>query len=110
MSYNDRKKLRKRAELEEFESVTAMLDDAVRDTIVPAICTNPECEFTDYMEPDQDAGFCEDCGTNSVKSCLVVAGVPKPPASAPRLALCAHQLIAVVSPSSLHEPAVCSSY
>ena len=72
MSYNDRKKLRKPAELEEFESVTAMLDDAVRDSVVPGMCMNPGCDFTDYVEADQDG---EDCLTNTVKSCLVLAGV-----------------------------------
>jgi len=45
----------------------------MNDSTVPAICTN--CDATSYMEPDQEKGFCENCGNNSVVSCLVLAGL-----------------------------------
>jgi hypothetical protein len=40
-----------------------------------AICINPDCDETCTMEPDQDAGWCESCQTNSVKSILILAGL-----------------------------------
>lgn len=43
--------------------------------VVPGICTNPNCEEIYQYEPDQDEGYCESCGTNSVKSGLIMLGV-----------------------------------
>ena len=36
---------------------------------------NPSCSYTTEMEPDQDAGFCEECGTQTVKSAPILAGL-----------------------------------
>ena len=36
---------------------------------------NEDCDFTCEMEPDQDAGFCEECCTNSMQSALILAGL-----------------------------------
>jgi hypothetical protein len=57
------------------KSVGAMLEASVTDSVAPAICTEPECDHTTEMEPDQDAGYCEACGKNSVASALVLAGL-----------------------------------
>lgn len=43
---------------------------ALVDGVAPGICMNPECDYTTEVEPDQDAGHCEACGTNTVKSGL----------------------------------------
>ncbi len=51
----------------------SMLEDAVIDSVVPAIC--PKCEYTTDMEPDQDEGYCELCENTTVKSCLILAGI-----------------------------------
>jgi Mg/Co/Ni transporter MgtE len=75
MSYDDRKKLRKLAKLEDCESVIKLLEKAVRDSVVPGMCVNPGCDFTAYVEPDQWAAWCDDCNTPTVKSCLVLADV-----------------------------------
>jgi hypothetical protein len=48
---------------------------SISDSVAPAICTEPECDYTTEMEPDQDAGYCEACGNNSVASALVLAGL-----------------------------------
>lgn len=56
-----------------FEDVNDMLEAAVFDSVVPAIC--PICGYTTDMEPDQDRGWCEECNKGTVKSCLVLAGV-----------------------------------
>ena len=38
-----------------------------------SICT--ECGATQYMEPDQDQGWCDDCKKNTIKSALILAGM-----------------------------------
>jgi len=58
-----------------FLSVMEMLEASMFDSVVPAICTNPDCDYTTEMEPDQTRGWCESCETNTVKSCLVLAEV-----------------------------------
>ena len=67
-------KLSTLADIEGME-VMEMLEQATYDSIAPGICTNPGCEYTTEIEPDQREGYCEDCGTNTVKSCLVLAGL-----------------------------------
>lgn len=42
------------------------------ESLVPAICMNPGCEYTAEYEPDQRAGWCDACGTQSVSSFLVL--------------------------------------
>jgi hypothetical protein len=44
------------------------------DAVSPAICMNEDCNFTCEMEPDQDAGYCEECRTNTMKAAPVLAG------------------------------------
>jgi len=52
-----------------------MLEMATFDSIAPGICMNPECDYTTNVEPDCDSGWCEFCGTNTVKSCLMLKGI-----------------------------------
>jgi hypothetical protein len=74
LSKSERKaKLQKLAELEGFETVDEMFDAAVSDSVCLGICINPGCEYTADVEPDQRRGYCENCGTPTVKSCLVLA-------------------------------------
>jgi hypothetical protein len=54
---------------------TELLEEATFDSIAMGICINPRCTYTNQVEPDQSAGYCEKCGTNTVKSCLVLAGI-----------------------------------
>lgn len=68
-------KLQILAEIEGYDDYMEMLDDKGTDGVVPAICINPDCNYTCGMEPDQDRGWCEDCETNTVKSCLILAGI-----------------------------------
>jgi hypothetical protein len=70
-----RRKLDELAEDGGHPSVGAMLEASITDSVAPAICTEPECYYTTEMEPDQDAGYCEACGNNSVASALVLAGL-----------------------------------
>ena len=68
-------KLQKLAEIEGFDTVDAMIEARVCDSVVPAICMNDDCDYTTGMEGDQDRGWCEVCETNTVKSCLLLAGL-----------------------------------
>ena len=52
-----------------------MLADATYDSVADGICTNPGCTYTTTVEPDQAHGHCEVCGTQTVSSCLVLAGM-----------------------------------
>ena len=69
-------KLMKLCDLEGFESLDdLLLAVALRDSVCPAICITDGCDHTANMEPDQDQGFCEACGGNTVVSVLVLAGL-----------------------------------
>ena len=50
-----------------------MLANASFDSVAPSICINEDCDYTTEMEPDQDKGWCEECETNTMQSCLVLA-------------------------------------
>jgi len=70
----------RKAKLEELAdacsmSVDELLESAAIDSVVPGICTNDGCDYTTEYEPDQDAGWCEECGTGTVASALILAGV-----------------------------------
>jgi hypothetical protein len=52
-----------------------LLQQATFDSVAKGICTNPDCDYTVEVEPDQEEGYCEHCKTNTVKSCLVLAGL-----------------------------------
>ena len=62
-------------EIEGYENFEEMAQAILSDSVPPAICMNEDCNFTCEMEPDQDAGYCEACGKQSVTSALVLAGL-----------------------------------
>ena len=68
-------KLMKLCDIEGFDSLDDLLQAAVTDSVCPAICMTEGCDYTTEMEPDQDQGFCEACGGNTVTSVLVLAGL-----------------------------------
>lgn len=69
-------KLRDLADIEGFEGdTTSFVEQCMMEDRYPAICTNPGCDYTDEMEPDQDRGWCEECKAGTMKSVLVLAGV-----------------------------------
>jgi hypothetical protein len=63
--------------LAEIEGMTVeeLLDSSVCDSVVPGICKNKGCDYTTSVEPDQDKGYCEACGTQTVASALILAGI-----------------------------------
>ena len=68
-------KLMKLCDVEGFKRVEDLLELSVLDSVCPAICMTEGCDYTTEMEPDQDAGYCEACGGNTVVSALVLAGL-----------------------------------
>jgi len=69
-----RDKLERLAEIEGLD-VMEMLERCICDSVAPGICTNDGCSYSTEVEPDSRGGFCEECGTQSVVSCLILAGV-----------------------------------
>jgi len=68
-------KMQELVEQEGYEDEMEMLEARGLDSCVPVICMNKGCDYTADMEPDQDAGWCEMCDTNTVKSMLMIAGL-----------------------------------
>lgn len=51
------------------------IDVYMLDSVVPGICMNLECNYTCDVEPDQHKGHCENCGTKTVKSGIMLLGI-----------------------------------
>ena len=68
-------KLAKLIEIEGYCSFQHLAEAVFSDVVSPAICANEGCDFTCEMEPDQDAGYCEECRTNTMKAAPVLAGL-----------------------------------
>lgn len=68
-------KLQRLAEIEGFDDVMDLYENAITDAAVPGICMKSGCDYTCEVEPDQREGWCEECGTNTVVSCLVLGGI-----------------------------------
>jgi len=60
---------------EGYDSFDELLEAIIFDSVSPGICTNPGCSYTTEVEPDQCQGYCEICGTQTVKAALVLAGM-----------------------------------
>ena len=61
--------------IEGYEKLDQLMEAAALDSVSPAFCMTEGCDYTCEMEPDQDRGWCEVCGTNTMKSALILAGV-----------------------------------
>lgn len=72
---NKAAKLMKLCDAEGFKRLDDLLALSVTDTVCPAICMTEGCDYTTEMEPDQEEGYCEACGGNTVVSVLVLAGL-----------------------------------
>jgi hypothetical protein len=68
-------KLRALVAAEGYETLDDLLEAVITDSVCPAICVTDGCSYTHGMEPDQDRGWCEACGANTVRSALILAGV-----------------------------------
>jgi len=67
-------KLQDLADIEGMDEME-MLEEATCDSVAKGICMNPGCDYSTTVEPDCTDGFCEECETQTVQSCLVIAGL-----------------------------------
>lgn len=58
-----------------YETVDELLQDTYIDNVSPGICMNEDCDYSTDVEPDQNAGWCDICRTNTVKSAMILAGL-----------------------------------
>jgi hypothetical protein len=72
---NKTAKLMRLCEIEGFRTIEEILFASSTDSVCPAICMTEGCDYTTEMEPDQDQGYCEVCGGNTVTTALVLAGL-----------------------------------
>jgi len=70
-----KEKLAKLLEIGGYADDLEFMQAAIMDAVCLAICMNPDCSYTEDLEPDQEEGWCEECSTNSMKSGLILAGV-----------------------------------
>ena len=68
-------KLDQLADIEGFDDPMDMLEEATYDSVAAGICTTKGCDYTTTVEPDCDSGYCENCSTQTVASCLSIAGI-----------------------------------
>ena len=68
-------KLQELAEIEGFEDSNELIEEYGFGAVVPGICVNSRCEYSTNVEPDCSGGYCEICGTQTVESALVLAGI-----------------------------------
>jgi hypothetical protein len=66
-------KLAKLIDIEGYGDIAWLAQAILSDSVSPAVCINGGCSFTCEMEPDQNRGWWEECGVNSMASALVVA-------------------------------------
>lgn len=62
-------------DIEGYDDEYDFLAELMTDSICPGICVNPGCDYTCEVEPDCTNGYCEECGTQSIQSALVLAGI-----------------------------------
>jgi hypothetical protein len=55
-------------------TVEDMIEQSIFDSCAPGICTQCQ-DYSTEVEPDCRHGHCEICGTQTVKSALVLAGL-----------------------------------
>src|ERR1700675_1107757 len=61
-------KLEKLLETEGYDTLEELAEAVFSASVSPGICINDGCNYTTEVEPDQDRGWGEICGTNTVKS------------------------------------------
>ena len=62
-------------EAEGFGTIAELVEANILDSVAPGICCTEGCADTCDVEPDQDSGFCEACGGQTVVSALRLAGL-----------------------------------
>ena len=68
-------KLGKLLEIEGYDSVEALMEAVFSDSVSPAICMSPDCDYVCEMEPDQTEGWCDECRANTMTAAPILAGL-----------------------------------
>jgi hypothetical protein len=68
-------KLMQVCEAEGFASIDDLIALVVADSVCPAIRVKEGCDYIAPMESDQQEGYCENCGSNTMISVLVLVGL-----------------------------------
>ena len=55
-------------DVEGYDNIDEAFDELMTDSVNPGICMNSGCDYTTTVEPDSREGWCEMCGTNTVRS------------------------------------------
>ena len=58
-----------------YKDAWECIQDTHNDGAIPGICRNKGCNYSTDVEPDQECGFCEDCGTQTVASIMILEGL-----------------------------------
>ena len=58
-----------------YDDVDELIEAVHIDSVVPAICMNPDCDYSTEYEPDCTAGWCECCNEGSCVSILILVGI-----------------------------------
>ncbi|GGI29824.1 hypothetical protein [Bradyrhizobium guangdongense] len=62
-------------EAEGFATIDDLFVLLAADNLCPAICMTEGCDRIERLESDQEEGYCEGCGGNTMVSVLVLAGL-----------------------------------
>ena len=72
---NKARKLMTLCDAEGIKGIDDIVALSVGDSICPAICMTEGCDHVAPMESDQEEGYCEACGGQTMVSALVLAGI-----------------------------------
>ena len=65
-----REKLETLARIEGYDSPEDLVGEYIIESVVPGICMNPDCDYSECVEPDQRKGWCAECSDNTLCSCI----------------------------------------
>jgi len=58
-----------------YNDARQMMEDYLCDSMVPGICMEAQCSNVEEYEPDQEHGYCSECGRESVTSLAILLDI-----------------------------------
>ena len=58
-----------------YDDPLQMMENYMNDSMVPGICMEAQCNNVEEYEPDQEHGYCSECGRQTVASLAILLGV-----------------------------------
>ena len=59
-------------EIEGFDSIEEMINAVGFDSVMPGICSDPNCDGSTNVEPDTREGWCPICNGNTIWSAMEI--------------------------------------